>query len=253
LRHDVRKYIGSAKIAAAPERVSALVAPHAGYPFSGATLGYAYARIKGKRCRRVILVGVSHYHSFEGCSIIREGVFSTPLGDFPVDAVFASSLCECVTVASAEFHTREHCLEIHLPFLEAAVGVASIVPILLGKGPSPMGVLLAKQLAEKAGKDDLLIASTDLSHRLSEPQAHEMDGRTIETVMSQDWQKLARGIAARSCSMCGAAAVVVAMNYALFRGADAWLLLDYRTSAAASGDRTSVVGYASISMERRRQ
>lgn len=248
----VRQYIAAAKIKPAPERVESLIVPHAGYMFSGQTAGYAYARVLGKKVKRVILLGVSHFESFDTCAIYCKGVFQTPIGDFTVDESFACDLAKALGTVSTACHNSEHALEVQLPFLAESLGFVPIVPILFGAHPTKWHVDAAATIADKAADNDLVIASTDLSHRLPQAQAELVDGRTIEAIMSQNWEKVAQGVMKGVYAMCGVAAVVVAMNYALNRGADAWVLLDYRTSAAASGDFNSVVGYASISMEHKR-
>jgi hypothetical protein len=109
---------------------------------------------------------------------------------------------------------------------------------------------IGKQLAAMLDPEDLVIASTDLSHYLSEQEANAIDTRSIETVLSKDWNAFADSIENQTCSMCGASAVTAAMACALARESDAWQVLDYRTSGAASGDFSRVVGYAALSMER---
>jgi len=97
---------------------------------------------------------------------------------------------------------------------------------------------------------DLLVASTDLSHFLDEAAANEMDEATTGAILGQDCAAVCEGLRRDALSMCGGSAVVVAMSYALARNALDWRLLDYRTSAAATGDRYRVVGYAALTMER---
>jgi len=94
------------------------------------------------------------------------------------------------------------------------------------------------------------VASTDLSHYRAEPDANKLDRRTLDAVLGRDWRALVGATAYEEYPMCGSSAVVAAMAYALARGATEWTLLDYRTSAHASGDYARVVGYAAVSMER---
>ncbi|HIJ74634.1 MAG TPA: AmmeMemoRadiSam system protein B [Candidatus Hydrogenedentes bacterium] len=250
LRALVRGYLELTDTQAAPDAVAALVAPHAGYMYSGPTAGQAFARVKGKKPRRVVLLGVSHRYHFEGASVYQGGGFDTPLGAFPIDDAFAADLARKTDSGSAEPHLLEHSLEVQLPFVAEAIGEVPIVPILLGSTPDGQHARLGETLARMTDETDLVIASTDLSHYLPEEEANQIDKVSLDTVLSQDWRAFAEGIANGTCSMCGAAAVVVAMTYALERGAKSWALLDYRTSAETSGDYDRVVGYGAISMER---
>ena len=249
LRRTVDEYMSQSGVEAAPDRVVALVAPHAGYIYSGATAGYAFARVRGKKPKRVILLGCSHRYAIEQASVYDSGAFETPLGTFPVDEDLAQALAEELGSFSVDPHMVEHSLEVELPFLWAAVGETPIVPVLFGGPAREWHVKAGEKIASLAGEGDLLLSSTDLSHYLNDARAHKIDKTTTDAILAQDCPAIIAALAANTCSMCGGAAVVAAMAYALARGAKDWSLLDYRTSAETSGDRYRVVGYASIAME----
>ena len=99
------------------------------------------------------------------------------------------------------------------------------------------------------GETDLVLASSDLSHFLTEDQANALDHKTIDTLLEQDVSAFAESVDSGDCSVCSLAAVATAMHYSLKQGATNWSLLDYRTSARVSGDASRVVGYAAVSME----
>jgi len=248
LRDMVGQYVEQADVQAAPERVVALVAPHAGYIYSGSTAGFAYARVRGKAAKRVILLGCSHRYHISRVSVYDIGTFETPVGAFPVDEAFAKELAGSLNSEPRDSHLAEHSIEVQLPFLAMAVGQTSIVPVLFGN-VSGWHVEVGEKLAQLAEPDDLLIASTDLSHYLSQEHAHQTDRRTLDTLLTKDPAALVDGLERGRCAMCGGAAVVAAMAFALARGAEAWSVLDYRTSAEVSGDYAQVVGYAAVSME----
>lgn len=250
LRETVEKCIGVAGVDAAPERVAAIVAPHAGYVYSGATAGYAYARVRGKKPNRVILLGCSHRFALDTASVFTRGAFETPLGTFPIDEDFADKVAEETGAETTEPHLMEHALEVQLPFLYVALGEVPIVPVLFGSPPARWHAQMGEKIAGLAEEDDLLVASTDLSHYLSEHEAHRRDKQSLDTLLSKDWNAYSVGIATGACAMCGSPAITAAMTYSLAQGADEWILLDYRTSADASGDHDRVVGYAAVSMER---
>ena len=249
LKADVEDYIASSEVEPAPGKVEALVCPHAGYMFSGPTAGYAFARVRGKQPGRVVLLGCSHRYPLRKASVHQHRAFESPVGTFPIDEDFAKELAGKLGSESPEAHTLEHALEVQLPFVEAAMGVVPIVPVLFGSPPGNWHIEAGETLAAMLDKDDLVIASTDLSHYQTEEQANAIDARTIEGVLSKNPAELVRGIQVSAFSMCGSAATAAAMACAIERGAAVSRLLDYRTSAHASGDYQRVVGYAAISME----
>ena len=249
LQGAVEQYLGQSEAKPAPDRVAALVVPHAGYMYSGPTAGFAYRRVCGKRPGRVILLGTSHRYSIPGASVYASGSFQTPLGTFAVDEEFATTLAQKIGNVSEEPHMAEHSLEVQLPFLWLSVGQVPIVPVLFGEPANERHVKAGAIIAEMADKTDLVVASTDLSHYLSQEQAHQIDKRTLDGVLTKDARDVIAGIGRGAYSMCGSAAVVAAMSYALAQGATDWSLLDYRTSAEKSGDYGQVVGYSAISME----
>lgn len=249
LRREVSAYVSQAPVKPAPESVVAMVAPHAGYMYSGVTAGHVYARIRGKRPARVFLLGRSHRNYFDGASIFDAGSFETPIQDFLIDEDAAAMLKEERATAPMESHYQEHSLEVQLPFLAVAVGAVPIVPVLFGSDAGPFHIAFGRRLAALLGPDDLVIASTDLSHYHSQEEAGALDKTSLDTILEQDCEALCHGLRGGVCSMCGAPAVVAAMACALERGARDWRLLDYRTSAEASGDYSRVVGYGAVSME----
>ena len=249
LRRMAREFVDASRVEAAPDRVTTVVAPHAGYIYSGPTAGFAYARVEGKQPKRIILLGCSHRYYIDTASVYTRGVFETPLGVFPIDEPFADSLAVEFGSTSDEPHLLEHALEVQLPFLAVTVGLVPVVPVLLGGPAGSWHAEAGERLAELVDPSDLVVASTDLSHYLDEKRANAIDKRSIDAVLGKDWREFAEGVENQTCSMCGAAAVTAAMAFAKARNAESWQLLDYRTSGAASGDFRRVVGYAAISME----
>ncbi len=250
LRESVAQYIEESGVEPSQNGVAAIVAPHAGYIYSGPTAGFAYARVRGKKPGRVVILGCSHRYHIDSTSVATDGVFDTPLGPLPIDEPFAADLANRFGSGPADPHRPEHSLEVQLPFVFEAIGEVPIVPVLLDATPTPRHAEMGKTLAGMIEDSDLVVASTDLSHHLSQEEAAVIDKRTLDAVLEKDCDAFAAGISSRAFSMCGAAAVSVAMAFALERGASSWQLLDYRTSAETSGDYDRVVGYAAISMER---
>lgn len=249
LRREVDQCLKAAQVSPAGEQVRALVVPHAGYMYSGATAGFSYARARGKCPTRVVLLGRSHRYHFEGPSVFTQGVFETPVADFPIDETFAAELAGTGASDSEEAHYAEHSLEVQLPFVHAVFGTVPIVPVLFGSDADDTHITFGRRLAAMLDSSDLVVASTDLSHYYPQEAANRLDKATLDAVLEQDCETMCRGFREDRYAMCGAPAVVATMACALARAAAAWRLLDYRTSADASGDYHRVVGYGAISME----
>jgi MEMO1 family protein len=246
----IGEYMNASGEAPAPDRIFAAVVPHAGYLYSGPTAAHAYQRMSGKKPARVVLLGCSHRYRFDTASVYAHGAFDSPLGALPIDEPFAHELATATESSTTEPHLLEHSLEVQIPFLIAALGEVPIVPVLFGSPAQPWHATIGKRIAEMLDQSDLVVISTDLSHYLSEDEANEIDKRSIDTLLTRNWEDYSEQIESGSCAMCGATAVVAGMVTALESGAQNWSLLDYRTSAATSGDYRRVVGYASVSMER---
>ena len=246
----VEDFLESSGVEAAPDGVRCILVPHAGYVYSGPTAAHAYARVAGKKVGRVILLGCSHRYSFDGISIPFADAFATPLGSLPVDREFIQQLPAGREDYPGEPHGAEHSLEVQLPFVQATLGDIPIVPILFGGPFTPWHRTFAQHLAESVGEDDLIVVSTDLSHYLTEAEANTLDTQSLDTLLTQDIPAVLNESAKVRCTFCGITAVATAMAYCEAVGAQVWTLLDYRTSAAASGATDKVVGYAAVSMER---
>jgi MEMO1 family protein len=250
LERMVQEYVETSGVNPAPDLIAALVAPHAGYPFSGPTAGCAYARARGKKPGRVILLGNSHRYRLDHASVVQEGAFEALLGDLQIDAPFATALAERLESEGTEPHLLEHALEVHLPFVYWLFGDVPIVPVLFGGPANEWHVKAGETLAEMADPDDLVIASTDLSHYYSQTKANHLDKRSLEILLTNDIAAYTRAVAKNECLMCSSSAVVAAMAYAQAVRANATHLLDYRTSGDTGGNFDQVVGYAAVSMER---
>jgi AmmeMemoRadiSam system protein B len=249
LREAVQHYLDASEVEPAPGRVEALIVPHAGYVYSGPTAGFAFARVRGGRIRRVVLLGCSHRFAISTASVYNRGGFETPLGTFPIDVDLADAITEAIGVSSREPHLFEHSLEVQLPFLAVSLGVVPIVPVLFGAPAREWHGEAGEALARLADDETLVVISTDLSHYLREDEANSLDHATLDAVLNHDWRSFIESVRREEAQLCGASAVAAGLAYADARGATDWHLLDYRTSAAASGDYTRVVGYAALSME----
>ena len=242
------------------EEPSILIAPHAGYVFSGPVAAVAFKLLAGRACSGVIVLGFNHAfsYSFDGASIWMNGAWRTPLGDVPIDAALAQSIMD----ADSRFqigldpHTTEHSIEVMLPFLQRVLPGQPFVPISVGRPTLDNCRALADGLARAiAGQNVIVIASTDLSHYPPYADAVDVDRETLAAVLSLDPLALEAAldelpdwrVANLRTRMCGQGPVLTAMMLAHRIGAGRTALLRYANSGdVPEGGRAQVVGYAAI-------
>lgn len=217
----------------------ALVAPHAGYVYSGPVAASAYAQLAAARgrVRRVVLLGPSHYVSFRGLALPGTEALATPLGDLPVDDGGAAlAALPQVSILPAA-HAREHSLEVHLPFLLRALGGAAVVPLAVGRA-APAEVAEALEVLW-GGEETVVVVSSDLSHYLPYEEAREVDLRTAERIAALDPEPLPPDAACGAHPLNG---LVYAARWRRMRAR----LLDLRNSGDTAGPRDRVVGYGAF-------
>jgi len=218
----------------------AIIVPHAGYIYSGFTANAAYRSVADKRgdIRRVVVIGPSHRVYIEGASVARYDRYASPCGEMKMDLALSSALEETFDFLhfAPEAH-MEHSTEVQVPFLQHYFGSAELVEIVYGDlDDKALSRLIDRVLEEK---DTLVVISTDLSHFHTKQEAKMLDGLCIRGMTDLDLSELEIGCEA--CGMIGVRAVITSANRAGFRSQ----VLDYRTSADATGDDKSVVGYVS--------
>jgi len=230
-----------------PSEVIALISPHAGYIYSGQTAAYAYRLVQGKPYDTVILVGPSHQHGFEGCSIYLKGAFGTPLGIVNVDEEIAAELARLTKFSYiAAAHEKEHSLEVQVPFLQKTLPGAKIVPIVMGYPTRRTITTLADALAEVMPKKKiLLLASTDMSHYLPADEAKATDERTIALLQKLDTGALINKLARGENFMCGAGPVASVLLALKKRGQPHIEILHYADSSRFGGP---IVGYLAAAL-----
>ncbi len=217
----------------------ALIAPHAGYIYSGAIAASAYGCLLPYRdlYRRVILLGPAHRVRFRGVALPATTSFATPLGEIALDQDACRSLRSLPLVCvSEEAHALEHSLEVHLPFLQNALTSFTLVPLAVGEASSEeiASVLDALWGDEKT----LIVVSSDLSHYLPYAKARECDEQSARMIL---------GLRAElnHDQACGATPINGLLHAAQRRGLRTQML-DLRNSDDTAGDRNRVVGYGSF-------
>ena len=217
----------------------AIIAPHAGYIYSGPIAASIYAplqRLRGK-IRRIVLLGPTHRVAINGLAVPTCQAFATPLGDIPVDHAAIATITNLPqVVVSDTAHAEEHSLEVQLPFLIKALGHFSLVPLAVGQATPEAVAEVLERLWN--GEETLIVVSSDLSHYLPYDTAWALDGETAQSIVALDPTVSHR-------QACGATPINGLLHAARHHGLQA-RLIDLRNSGDTAGDRSRVVGYAAF-------
>lgn len=229
-----------------PEPARALVAPHAGYRYSGGVAGTAFA--SAPITKTVVVLGPNHTGRGSYRAVWTAGAWRLPGTGVPVAEELAGELVRRVGLEpDVEAHLMEHSLEVELPFLLQRQPELRIVPVCLGPLDARACVELGAAIAEvlqDAAAPILLVASTDMSHYVSAERAAELDALALARVAELDPEGLYAVVRERGISMCGVVPTTVALAAARALGAKGAEVLAYKNSGDVTGDRDRVVGYA---------
>jgi len=261
LTRMIDKYLAEATVPQIDGPILAVVAPHAGYEYSGPVAACTYAALRGRTYTRVVVIAPSHYEPFRFTSVYDGDAYTTPLGTIHVDKEFANRLAGMQSShrLSDRGHTprgrdAEHALEVQLPWLQRVLGEFSLVPVIMGdhsyKSSRDLGVSLAKLLANENADTTLIVASSDLSHYHRYGEAEKLDHKTLDALQTWDYFSVSRNLEERVLEACGGAPIVAAMIAAEREGANQAILLHYANSGDVTGDTSHVVGYGAVAMVR---
>jgi AmmeMemoRadiSam system protein B len=241
-----------------PPTIVGLVAPHAGYVYSGATATHSYFALSQERKPDVfIILGPNHTPRGSGISLMDSGTWKTPLGDVPIDSVTADAILNADTNGIIDVdvggHLMEHSIEVQLPFLQFLYKDFQFVPISMMlqdiRTAKEVGQAIA-QAIKKSGINVVIIASTDFSHYEPHETAQKKDRKAIEAILELNEEMLYNTVSSLNISMCGYGPVIATITASKLLGAKEAKLLAYTTSGEASGDYRRVVGYAAIKISR---
>ncbi len=219
-----------------------LIAPHAGYVYSGAVAAHAYRLLAPYRemVHRVVVIGPSHRVALRGIAVPTVAAFRTPLGDVALDLAAIRAISGLPQVVAADSpHAWEHAIEVQLPFLQTVLRQFAVVPLVVGDA-SPPDVAAVLE-AVWGGDETVIVVSSDLSHYHEHATATEIDGATVRSIL-----ELRGGLDHEQA--CGATPVNAAILCARRHGLRA-SLLDLRNSGDTAGGRDRVVGYCSIALD----
>ena len=238
-------------------KILGLLVPHAGYDYSGFVAAAGFKQLEGAAIETVILIGNSHSALFEGAAVYDKGYFKMPLGEVAIDEELAQKIIgeDKKIKADMTVHAAEHSLEVEIPFLQLTLKNFKLVPILLGNGTMADVKILAKAIGKNiAGKNVLVVASTDMSHYPSYKDANYADKKTYEAILSGSVGQLEKtilqltseNISNAQTFLCGKDAAETLMLFMQDLGAGDIKLLRYANSGDATGDKFQVVGYSAI-------
>ncbi len=243
--------------------VAALIAPHAGYIYSGQVAASAYNQLPADAVyKRIFLIGSSHRMSFRGASVYSQGDYLTPLGRVEVDREVAQKLVDGSRyfTSDAAPHLQEHSLEVQLPFLQHHLNHSfKLVPIVLGTRDAGMCQKIAEALKPWFGGDNLFIISSDFSHYPAYEDANRVDERTVSAILENNPQLLLEildankneNIPGLATSLCGWTSVLTLLHLTCEEPGITFKQIDYKNSGdARMGDKERVVGYQAVAIFR---
>jgi MEMO1 family protein len=230
-------------------RIYGIVSPHAGYLYSSAVAANGFYEVSSMEFDDVVMIGPNHYGIGTGAAIMNTGLWETPLGQVEINHELSSVISKNSEIIDLDdfAHSKDHCLEVQLPFVQYIKKKFRIVPIIL--------IMQDRQTAEDIGRSiaqsiintkSLLIASSDFTHYESNSEAHRKDMELIKAILSLDILKFYTTLERENVSACGYGAIASIMTAAKNLGATKGELLKYATSGDIIGDTNTVVGYSSI-------
>jgi AmmeMemoRadiSam system protein B len=240
LRQQVRTYLDAAIEKSTHPK--ALIAPHAGYIYSGPVAGSAYAQLEdlSGQITRVVILAPSHHLAFHGIACSSANRFSTPLGILEVDEEARKQVLDLPQVEiQDDAFAREHSLEVHLPFIQEALGEIQIVPLVVGDAqPTDVEAVLERLWG---GDETLIVISSDLSHYLDYESACETDAATSRAIEGLQPEAISQYQACGRIPVAGL--LLAARNHHLKA-----VTLDQRNSGDTAGPRDRVVGYGAYAL-----
>lgn len=215
----------------------AIIVPHAGYVYSAFTANIAFRVLQNTKAKRVVVIGPSHRVYLNGASVAKYDSYETPFGELKIDTALADELMERFGVIFQSDAHAEHSTEVQMPFVKNYLGDVSVLELVYGQeDPAHLAEIIDYLLEDQ---ETVIVISTDLSHYYDIDKANKLDSICLDAVANLNPAELHQG-----CEACGKIGVEAMLYAAKKRGYKA-TLLDYRTSADASGDKSQVVGYMS--------
>ena len=227
--------------------VAGIIAPHAGYIYSGKTAAYAYKTIIDRSFDTVIVISPSHREYFKGVSIYSGDAYKTPLGEIAINTELREKLISEneLIFEGEEGHREEHALEVQLPFLQVVLSEFQLLPLVIGDQSREVVFELADILANLVNDKILLVASSDLSHFYTKSRAAALDSKVVAHINNFDFEKLQDELENRKCEACGGGRIVALLKGLSQKGYTKSKVVAHSDSGDISGNDSEVVGYLS--------
>jgi AmmeMemoRadiSam system protein B len=251
LARSIDGFLVDAKTPMVRGQIKAIMVPHAGHRYSGSVAAYAYNAIRILDVKNIAVISPMHQYHPGRLLTTAHQAYATPLGTVPVNPDLIRQLDQALISILGEGLTRiardqEHSLEIQLPFLQRVYPQGfNLLPVMLRDQAPDTTRALAGALVKVLPAESLLVASSDLSHFYTEHDAHQLDGTTLKAIHDFSPESLYQVEADSRGFACGLGAIAAVLWAARELGADRVDILNQATSGDVTGDKSSVVGYAS--------
>lgn len=260
LKNSINSYLNQAQKIIQNGKLRILIVPHAGLDYSGRVAGWGFKQLEGEKYSRIIIIGASHQMGYPYAAVYDQGPWETPLGLVPVENNFISQIPDDqnVLILDSKPHKPEHSLEMEVIFLQTVLPSVPIVPILLGQVSEDTIGRLASKLATLWDDNTLIVISSDLSHYPDSDLSHQIDKKTIESIISGSPEIFKKTIENQEklnlnqvvTLACGSDAILAALILSQKLDIGNWQEIKYENSGDVTGDIGRVVGYAAIGATR---
>lgn len=247
LENQINEFFNEVDFDIKIKNVFGIVAPHAGYIYSGRVAATAYKTIIGRKFDTVIIISPSHREYFRRVSAFDGDAYKTPLGILEVDKALREKLVNenDLIFESDAGHKAEHALEVQLPFLQIALNDFKILPLVIGEQNRELVYELGDILSKVIDNKTLIVASSDLSHFYTKTKATALDSRVVNHINNFDYESLQIDLERKRCEACGGGGIVAILKALSKKGYTKSKVVAQSDSGDVTGDDSEVVGYLS--------
>jgi AmmeMemoRadiSam system protein B len=248
LTHAIEGYFDRVKLTQIDGSVVGIIAPHAGYIYSGQVAAYGYKMVIGKSFDIVVILSPMHHYTYEKYIINAASHYETPIGEVAIDLNLVNKIKKELEISIVENET-EHSIEIQLPFLQLALNDLKILPIMIGHSDvNQCNDIITALIKILNGKNALLVASSDMHHLNSYNEVKEKDKIVSQILIGFETKKIKSVLGRRDCTVCGRVPIVIAIETAKRLGAKKLFVTNQKNSGDVTNQMTGsvyTVGYLS--------
>jgi len=258
LKRMVDSFLAEANVEELEGGIVAVIAPHAGFRYSGQGAAFAFKSLMKQKVHRVIILAPSHFAAFRGLSILKADYYKTPLGLIRIDVDVCESLLKEKLISTISYaHTREHSLENMLPFLQRTLNKFQLVPIIVGQLSDDDYEMLANSIKKYIDANTLIVVSSDFTHygryfgylpfplnKDTRKNIEELDGGAIDRIVNVDFVGYQQYLTKTGATICGR--IPIGLLLKILHRDMKGKLVHYYMSGDNTGNYRSSVSYASI-------